>query len=309
MESGVVSEGVMTIDDVLRDFAVIGYPLPEAAMRWARDNWAEAGPRFIELLERYDAGAEATEEMMNTLFFVIHLLGERRETKAFPALCRLLKDADACDAILGDAITASLPDILISTYDGNAAALKEVIEATTADDFTRVGALQAMAYLTRAGAFTDDDMRAYLEHLLAEMRPQAASFLWDTWAASAANLGYADFAGKVEQLIRRKLIPSRCMNMAEFREQLRLALADPEGLAGFKQDHIGPFTDAIETLASWDSFIAPTAQGRIEGSVEGEEASTWPDSGEPYLNPLRKIGRNDPCPCGSGKKYKKCCLP
>lgn len=22
-----------------------------------------------------------------------------------------------------------------------------------------------------------------------------------------------------------------------------------------------------------------------------------------------KIGRNDPCPCGSGKKFKKCCLP
>src|ERR1035441_10607568 len=22
-----------------------------------------------------------------------------------------------------------------------------------------------------------------------------------------------------------------------------------------------------------------------------------------------KAGRNDPCPCGSGKKYKKCCLP
>jgi len=24
---------------------------------------------------------------------------------------------------------------------------------------------------------------------------------------------------------------------------------------------------------------------------------------------MDKIGRNDPCPCGSGKKYKKCCLP
>ncbi len=24
---------------------------------------------------------------------------------------------------------------------------------------------------------------------------------------------------------------------------------------------------------------------------------------------MSKIGRNDPCPCGSGKKYKKCCLP
>ena len=22
----------------------------------------------------------------------------------------------------------------------------------------------------------------------------------------------------------------------------------------------------------------------------------------------QKVGRNDPCPCGSGKKYKKCCL-
>jgi len=25
--------------------------------------------------------------------------------------------------------------------------------------------------------------------------------------------------------------------------------------------------------------------------------------------PMPKVGRNDPCPCGSGKKYKKCCMP
>jgi hypothetical protein len=30
---------------------------------------------------------------------------------------------------------------------------------------------------------------------------------------------------------------------------------------------------------------------------------------EPYVRPEPKIGRNDPCPCGSGKKYKKCCMP
>ena len=24
--------------------------------------------------------------------------------------------------------------------------------------------------------------------------------------------------------------------------------------------------------------------------------------------PTEKVGRNDPCPCGSGRKYKKCCL-
>ena len=32
---------------------------------------------------------------------------------------------------------------------------------------------------------------------------------------------------------------------------------------------------------------------------------------EVKLEPIvmdKKVGRNDPCPCGSGKKYKKCCL-
>ncbi|MCA9066876.1 MAG: SEC-C domain-containing protein, partial [Planctomycetaceae bacterium] len=27
----------------------------------------------------------------------------------------------------------------------------------------------------------------------------------------------------------------------------------------------------------------------------------------PIVNDEPKVGRNDPCPCGSGKKYKKCC--
>ena len=28
----------------------------------------------------------------------------------------------------------------------------------------------------------------------------------------------------------------------------------------------------------------------------------------PYIRDNLKVGRNDPCPCGSGKKYKRCCL-
>lgn len=30
--------------------------------------------------------------------------------------------------------------------------------------------------------------------------------------------------------------------------------------------------------------------------------------GPPLKRRIPKVGRNDPCPCGSGKKYKKCCL-
>ena len=38
------------------------------------------------------------------------------------------------------------------------------------------------------------------------------------------------------------------------------------------------------------------------------DASIIPMFGnEPIVNSSPKIGRNDPCPCGSGKKYKKCC--
>ncbi len=37
----------------------------------------------------------------------------------------------------------------------------------------------------------------------------------------------------------------------------------------------------------------------VEGTVKGKE---------PYKREIAKIGRNDDCHCGSGKKYKKCCM-
>lgn len=39
---------------------------------------------------------------------------------------------------------------------------------------------------------------------------------------------------------------------------------------------------------------------------EEEAALAESDSAQPYVRPERKIGRNDPCYCGSGKKYKQC---
>jgi len=39
-----------------------------------------------------------------------------------------------------------------------------------------------------------------------------------------------------------------------------------------------------------------------------EVAAVEPPQG-PAVNPYKHVGRNDPCPCGSGKKFKKCCLP
>ena len=51
----------------------------------------------------------------------------------------------------------------------------------------------------------------------------------------------------------------------------------------------------------YSSFKAPPP----EAGGRGEERKINPV--EPYKREGEKIGRNDPCPCGSGKKYKKCC--
>jgi len=48
---------------------------------------------------------------------------------------------------------------------------------------------------------------------------------------------------------------------------------------------------------------------KIESALEGSQSvpSSVPASPAPASNPHPHIGRNDLCPCGSGKKYKKCC--
>jgi hypothetical protein len=72
---------------------------------------------------------------------------------------------------------------------------------------------------------------------------------------------------------------------------------------------------AIPTLCS--AFLAEMeAEGRIAGGralglYVGALSAAFADASavkqRPFVSPTSKIGRNDPCPCGSGKKYKKCC--
>ena len=53
----------------------------------------------------------------------------------------------------------------------------------------------------------------------------------------------------------------------------------------------------LYTLEEWDDVLSTDA--RIEIVKEFKRSRTVVKEKEP--------GRNDPCPCGSGKKYKKCC--
>lgn len=55
-----------------------------------------------------------------------------------------------------------------------------------------------------------------------------------------------------------------------------------------------------------DKKYCSAVEWMLKNSSKKELARLMKEPNEPYVRGL-KIGRNDPCPCGSGKKYKKCC--
>ena len=63
--------------------------------------------------------------------------------------------------------------------------------------------------------------------------------------------------------------------------------------------------------AEWSSKIAPTVRAIHAYWLPYRRAMSQElTSGRNYrvgVVPTAKVGRNDPCPCGSGRKYKKCC--
>ena len=46
---------------------------------------------------------------------------------------------------------------------------------------------------------------------------------------------------------------------------------------------------------------------QAKAGLPGEDETPLPPPVQPIQKKAGEVGRNDPCPCGSGKKYKKCC--
>ena len=67
-----------------------------------------------------------------------------------------------------------------------------------------------------------------------------------------------------------------------------------------------PRTLVHDQLAILGSGTTTTRSGQGDGGG-GAVARVMPSTSEPFKRQEPKVGRNDPCPCGSGKKYKKCC--
>jgi uncharacterized protein len=293
----------MNVDEALRQFGAAD-ELPTAALQWALDHWEIAAPRFVARLRAFVASPAARDEVAeNEVFFIIHLCGEMRDTRIYAPLCRLICESDDALEFLGDATTQTLAGILINICDGDPQPLMAAIESERGDVFARAAALEALGWLTRARAIlSDDDMRAYLRRLQREMKPRGESFLWQSWAATAANLGFDEMRSDVASLRQKGWADPRDFSLKDFDQQVKLARQSDAGLGGFESDHVAPFDKVIETLGPW-SYASDAALA--EGDSRAGDGYVYET---PYVNPLRGIGRNDPCPCGSGKKYKRCCL-
>ena len=298
----------MDVETVIQAFASAGHDLPREAMQWALDHWDEAAPGLLSMLERF-SGADRSRDAARAVFFILHLAGERQDTRVFPLLCRLAQDGEAIEAVLGDGITTTLKQILISTYDGDLDILKGVIEAAEADEFVRAGALEVLAYLTATGRIPRGEAEAYLLRLYNTLQPQHQSFVWSGWVLAIGLLGLEALSGVVHQAFRRGLIEPMVMGYDNFRRDLERTLADPTRMAGFEDDQIGPLEDAIGELSGWYAFSdAAKRDQERRATSPGDARLTFADAPQSGVDPFKGVGRNDPCPCGSGKKFKKCCL-
>jgi uncharacterized protein len=136
----------MDVETAIQVFASAGNDLPREAMQWTLDHWDTVAPELLGILERFASGAERSDEAASAIFFILHLAGEKQDTRVFPLLCRLAQEGDAVEAALGDGPTTTLKRILISTYNGDFAALTALIEAAEADESVRAAALAALVY-------------------------------------------------------------------------------------------------------------------------------------------------------------------
>jgi hypothetical protein len=258
-------------DDALRALDDIADP-PREILSWASANWDEASTRFLARFAEFAAGRRGSvpgaEALYAEAFYVAHLCGEKGETRAFPILCRLIAEDRRIADWLDDAVTETLPGILIRAFNGDTALLRHAVESVRGDEFARASALAALGYLVRArSAMSDADMRAYLRRIRRDIAPCRESVLWLTWASTVANLGYVDMRSEVAELKRDGFIPDGDFSGEEFDLRVALAGSDASGLAGFEYDLIAPLDDATSRLLWLAGSEAANAGLRLRAMV------------------------------------------
>jgi hypothetical protein len=231
--------------------------------------------------------------------YAAFLLSQFREKRAFSKLVRLLTlENSVVDFLFGDSVTEDYPNFLISTYDGNLQALHDILENETLNAFVRSTALDVCQWLFQNGQLTQADFVAYLHRLTQNFVNDEDGIIGANIASVVVDCHFTELLDDIRRLYDEERADP--MHLGKFDCVLDyLFTYEPESY-----DNRRPVEDASVEMSQWSCYK------QEKSSVSKSTLKQAMRTRKKVLQREEKgkIGRNDSCPCGSGKKYKNCCL-
>ena len=125
---------------------------------------------------------------------------------------------------------------------------------------------------------------------------------------------------EIERIVLLQVVDDKWMDHIDAMDQLKqgiglrsMAQEDParayaiEGFDMFEAMNEAIKEDTLRILFHVEDPNKVKRREQNKNIKEGFEGDNAGEKKKPYVRKTKKVGRNDPCPCGSGKKYKNCC--
>lgn len=292
--------------EILRELARYDI-FPKAAMTAAREQRDVMAPVFVEVVERLGTQdrLEMDEGEITALIPIFHLLGEFQEQRAYRPLLQLLRQpTDTLDYLLGDAVTETSFRVVAGAFDGDLQPLFDFIEDAAADVFARSSMMDALVLIALRHPEKRDVIEGYFRDFRRRCKEEDADLLI-AWMEALADMGLSDMAPEIRAAFDAGLIPNDYCVADDVLGDLD-ATAVSGKFATNPRYQSGLISDAVDELSKWHGYSdAYLAKQKRQAARSASRAMPW---AETFAHETPPTGRNDPCPCGSGKKFKKCCL-
>jgi hypothetical protein len=170
----------------------------------------------------------------------------------------------------------------------------------------RSAALDAFLVLEHTGQMPRETVLEYFSRLFHGQLQRTPSYAWSSLACAVADLPAPELLEDVRQAYAEGLVDTTVAKLEGIER-------DVNAPKPWRRDRQQLITDAIAEMEWWASFhpedSRPKKRPKIGIPVLPSPPVPPPSSYAAPQPVVRepKIGRNDPCPCGSGKKHKKCC--
>ncbi|MCA3554569.1 DUF1186 domain-containing protein [Aestuariivirga sp.] len=296
----------MTPQDVLQAFHT-ARGLPLAAMQAALANREEMLPAFLQEFGRASHMPLEQLPYSNAYGVMFEILGQWADARSYVPLVTFLRlDEETLEELLGDCLSEIGSRVLAGVATHDLTPLRDLVLDPNAYVFARSEAIIALSRMGIARHDRRVDVIALIREIGPKFEPGVDDIVVSEWAAAVAIFGIEDQVAQARAVV--DAIPRQLSPLApeEFEELLRQS-PDELSHSGVARSYVGPQgVDAIADVSEWYWYSDDDIAARRGAWLEDQLALNAPPASA--VNPNRHVGRNDPCPCGSGKKFKKCCL-